>query len=199
MFRGLFLLTLGWIAWAITPPVEPEARWRGHAAPVEPWQSSDDLPASWTDGEYTFQPLARFTIRALVLGRRDYDDEVSSFCPTDLALGWGWMSDAELVAHTDVTYQQRWIDVRWPVKTPVTPAELLRSCTNLHAIPASNLVRARLREVSRHEIVELTGYLVTVVHRDGREWKTSLSRDDEGMGACEVMWIEGLQHGPVGS
>ncbi len=38
----------------------------------------------------------------------------------------------------------------------------------------------------------MSGYLVDVRGPNGFRWNTSLSRNDTGDGACEIMWIESL-------
>lgn len=197
-FRGLGFVALGFAGWGFVGQPITGPAWRGQAVSEPPRQSALDLPPAWESGEYTFQPLARFEIRAVVLERSDYDDRESVFCPTDLALGWSWMSDAELIQRIGLSYAARWIEIQWPAQTPTSVAELIRSCTNLHAIPASAAIREQLKDVRPLEVVELSGFLVTVTHPDGRRWESSVRRDDEGMGACEVMWIEQLHHRPVG-
>jgi hypothetical protein len=36
------------------------------------------------------------------------------------------------------------------------------------------------------------GYLVEVRGRDGFRWRSSLTREDTGNGACELVWVEKL-------
>ena len=43
------------------------------------------------------------------------------------------------------------------------------------------------------EFVRLTGYLVDVQGPGGFRWRTSLTREDTGDGACELMWIERVE------
>jgi hypothetical protein len=41
-------------------------------------------------------------------------------------------------------------------------------------------------------VVALTGYLVEVRGPDGFRWRSSLTREDTGNGACELVWVEKL-------
>jgi len=50
-------------------------------------------------------------------------------------------------------------------------------------------VRKQLLAVRRHDLVTLEGYLVEITTAEGFHWRSSLSRDDTGGGACEVMWV----------
>ncbi len=39
----------------------------------------------------------------------------------------------------------------------------------------------------------MSGDLVVVSAKDRPEWRTSLTRDDTGAGACELMYVESLK------
>ncbi|MEI9898720.1 MAG: hypothetical protein WDN28_33905 [Chthoniobacter sp.] len=43
------------------------------------------------------------------------------------------------------------------------------------------------------EIVTMQGYLVNAGKTGGIDWTTSLSRIDTGNGACEVIYVTGIQ------
>jgi hypothetical protein len=77
------------------------------------------------------------------------------------------------------------------------PALIATHSANTHCLPADAAVRALLLAVKRHELVTLDGYLVEVTAADGYHWRSSLTRDDTGGGACEVMWITSLEHRPL--
>jgi hypothetical protein len=40
--------------------------------------------------------------------------------------------------------------------------------------------------------IRLRGYLVRVAASDGWQWRSSLTRDDTGAGACELVLLESL-------
>jgi hypothetical protein len=40
------------------------------------------------------------------------------------------------------------------------------------------------------QIVTLDGYLVNATGPEGRTWNSSLTRDDTGNGACELIYVE---------
>ncbi|NOY05236.1 MAG: hypothetical protein GXO82_01150 [Chlorobi bacterium] len=60
----------------------------------------------------------------------------------------------------------------------------------MHIIPASEKVESRLDDVYRGSIVTLSGYLVKVTAEGDWRWKSSLTRNDVGDGACELFWVE---------
>lgn len=144
-------------------------------------------------GDTTLQPLADFDIEARVLSREDYTlDAGASLAPTDLALGWGRMSDSEVIDALEIRQAARFFSYRWRSVPPIPPAEIVRSATNLHAIPADAAIGRELARVRVGEVVELRGRLVEASRADGWRWRSSLSRDDSGAGACELMLIESI-------
>lgn len=60
-------------------------------------------------------------------------------------------------------------------------------------IPASDDVARTLAQVSAGEHIRLSGKLVRVEGDDGWRWVSSLTREDTGAGACELVWVESLE------
>jgi hypothetical protein len=178
------------------------ARWASHrsvahAAGVlveaSPRQTEATDASGVQHGDYALQPLADFDIEARVLSREDYAfDAGAALSPTDLALGWGRMSDSAVIDALDVRQSVRYFTYRWREEPPIPPAEIVRSATNLHAIPADAAIARELARVRVGEIVELRGRLVEASRPDGWRWRSSLSREDSGAGACELMLIESI-------
>jgi hypothetical protein len=193
----------GWIALALVALVafgayyraRPVQRSPGVLAPEVPLQEAAGADAAKLvrDG-LSITPLARFELTARVLSRDDYRfDAGADIAPTDLALGWGRMSDSRVVDEIEVTQGMRWY--RWNTSTwPLSRAEIEQSSANMHIIPANPGVSDALERVRTGSVVALRGYLVEV-HRpvDGYRWRSSLSRTDTGQGACELIWVESLQ------
>jgi hypothetical protein len=68
-------------------------------------------------------------------------------------------------------------------------------------IPATEQTARELGRVRIGDLVTLQGKLVDVEIRDGRgavaaRMRTSLSRDDVGSGACEIVWVESVEIDP---
>jgi hypothetical protein len=59
-------------------------------------------------------------------------------------------------------------------------------------IPASGEVARQLKSVRAGNMVHLKGYLVEVTSPQGFRWKSSLTREDTGGGACELILVESL-------
>jgi len=59
-------------------------------------------------------------------------------------------------------------------------------------IIAEGSPRALIEQYSTREVVELRGRLVEASRANGWRWRSSLSREDSGAGACELMLIESI-------
>ena len=138
----------------------------------------------------TLVPLAGFSVDARVLSREDYHlDRESQLSPTDLALGWGRMREGDVLARLDISQSTRWYHYAWRGDPPLPPEEIVRSSANMHMIPATRAVADALHGVHRDDRVRIDGWLVEADASDGWRWRSSLTRDDSGAGACEVVYV----------
>lgn len=141
--------------------------------------------------DYRLTPRALFELRARVLSRKDYRwGAGADLAPVDLALGWGAMSDQDVLDRIEVSQGARWYRTRYDYPAPMADREIIRQSGNMHMVPANAEVRARLKEIRRGDLVWASGYLVDADHDSGFRWRTSLSREDTGNGACELFYIE---------
>jgi len=60
----------------------------------------------------------------------------------------------------------------------------------MHMIPADDLVRRSLERIRQGQLVHLKGFLVDASGPNGFQWRTSMTRDDTGAGACELVYVE---------
>lgn len=136
-------------------------------------------------------PLAGFSIAARVLSREDYLlDTEADYSPTDLALGWGPMSRPEVYLALDISQSNRWYQYAWDSGGPPIPEDqIVRSSANMHMIPASPEVARALAAVGAGQNIRLDGWLVNIERDDGWRWQSSLTRDDSGGGACELIYV----------
>lgn len=161
------------------------------ASPVVPLQIP--VPGEmrpFQHGEFTMSPLAGFSIEARVLGREDYRfDAGASLSPTDLALGWNAMAQPDNYRRLAISQSGRWYMYRWGAEGPPLPLdEIIRSSANMHLIPADANVARALSQVRPDQTVRLQGWLVEA-RRENFVWRSSMTRDDSGDGACELVYV----------
>lgn len=136
------------------------------------------------------EPLAGFSLEARVLSRRDYRlGRESALSPTDLALGWGAMATPGMSEQLQIEQSARWYSYRWSGAAPLPPAEIAYSSANMHLIPADVAAAAALRRVRAGDRVRIEGWLIQAEAADGWHWRSSLTREDVGAGACEVVYV----------
>jgi hypothetical protein len=133
---------------------------------------------------------ARFEMEAMVLARERYRfDRMAKLAPVDLAFGWGPMSDSSVLGQLSITQSNRfyfWTTAKFPV-----PRKTIEThSANMHLIPATAEIEQKIDSARVGQVVRLSGYLVDVTAADGWSMRTSLTRDDTGAGACEVIWVE---------
>lgn len=192
MKRLLFIAVLlagawhGWPEFAVRQPP-------GVLAPAEPLQQNLTDARTLELNGHRLLPLARFELRARVLGKRRYRfDRGASLAGVDLALGWGRMSDSAVLEHIDISQAFRWYS--WRVERyPIPHEEIVLSSANMHMIAASDAIAAQLRAVREGHVIELRGKLVQASSADGWRWNSSLTRSDSGANACELVLVEALR------
>lgn len=161
----------------------------GLAIHRQPRQIELDAVPALGISDYTLQLRAEFGLVARVLGRQDYRwDRWSDLSPLDLALGWGPMSDSEVLSEINIAQGGRFYS--WRVQQfPIARELIEQHSANMHIIPSSPELLKLLRKAKQGDQLRLSGYLVDVDRADGAYWRTSLRREDTGNGACEIFLV----------
>ncbi len=168
----------------------PVERPPGVLAPRDPLQTPLEAAAPVDLRGYRLLPRAVFEIEARILSAEHYRwDAGASLAPVDLALGWGPMSDTAVLSHFRITQGARFYTL-YPQQGALDLAAALRHSANVHLIPADGTVKRRLESARKGQVVSLRGRLVDAARPDGFTWRTSLSRDDTGAGACELLLVD---------
>ncbi len=160
----------------------------GAVAPGTPYQTAYAAPPVQLEG-FTVTPQAQFQITARVLKKKRYRfDTQADLMPWDFAMGWGPMSDSRIIDQLDISQSGRWYYWSYPQLPPIDPALITQSSANMHLIPLDESVREVLDDADEGDVVTLTGDLVNVA---GKGWtiNSSLTREDSGGGACEVILV----------
>ena len=162
----------------------------GTVAPYSPTQTLLENAAVISVGRFKLTPLAEFRTEARVLSRKSYgSDAESELSPLDFALGWGRMSDNAVLAQLQISQSVRFFSYRWENQPPIPPQEIVVSATNVHLIPEDAGVMHALNKVRAGQVIRLEGVLVAAERGDGWRWRSSLTREDDGAGACELLLV----------
>ena len=143
-------------------------------------------------GDFRLRPRAKFSATVHILRREDYSmGPLAELVPTDFAVGWGPMSDSAVLADIEISQGNRfyfWRTENWPIERNAIETH----SANWHVIPENQSVRQVLGGLRAGSVVELSGQLVDIEGDEGG-MRTSLSRDDTGAGACEILLAESAQ------
>ena len=195
--RYLWLLLVagllgGWHWWTSERPVSRPA---GILVATEPSQRVLDPAPTFDALGHTFLARARYDITARVLRKEIYRlDGGANLAPVDLGVGWGPMSDTRVIDQLEFSQMVRFF--YWRPKHasdfPVPAQVLVTHAAQMHLVPASMELEKRLKKLRPGQLVTISGYLVDVRGPGGFTWNTSLTRNDTGNGACEIVWVEAL-------
>jgi hypothetical protein len=177
------------------------------AAPIDisadPEQGDLDAPQPFTvrsgGNTYRIFPLASYTLRGVVLGRKSYrGDPSAALAPCDLAVAWGKMAEGGLYRQLGWSQSGRWYWWESGSGFGHDNAFVARYSSNTHVIPSSAFIRKALRSIAAGDAVELKGELVRVEGRgaiEGFRWVSSLSRSDMEAGSCELLYVTSVKDG----
>lgn len=167
----------------------------GVLVPSQPLQIMIKDLKPWKKEDKVIVPMALFALKARVLSTERYRfDAGAAVSPIDLALGWGPMSDQQVLDQLDIVQgNRRYVMVPVNGNPPLPWEVLLAHSANMHMIPADKQIEKRLKSLRIGQIIALSGYLVGIQERGQWTWVSSLTRNDSGDGACELVWVTQLE------
>ena len=156
-----------------------------------------DLPSNEPEfdfGEFHLKPLARFSVDARLLHSKIYRyDRGASLVPIDLAVGWGPMSDQQVLDQLQVSQSMRFFWYEYKMPPPIAAEQIVNHATNIHIIPSTPELASRCKSLRSGALLHLSGELVQATGPQIGTWRSSLSRTDSGNGACELLYLEDLE------
>jgi hypothetical protein len=142
------------------------------------------------------EPKQRYEIAGrVVLTDLYYTDGMSIVSPVDLSLIWGKLAtDPKALKGISFQHYLRFGAFQWSGATGVDAAMFKSHFSNNHLIPSTDRIKQALTSVDAGDRVVLSGYLVNVTaspKAGGAAFyaESSLTRDDTGAGACEIMYV----------
>lgn len=161
--------------------------------------SSANRPAAQFNVAHGLAPTSNQNIKVLeqfsgqfrILGRKDYNsDREAQFSPVDFAVSEGVLANRYYYPLIGVRQSNRYLTWRM-AKLPIAPKQAMQLVSNIHIIPANPSIATELKRVKQGDLVQLRGDLVEV-DDNGWKWTSSLSRNDVGDGACELLRVQSI-------
>lgn len=168
----------------------------GRIAPNEPVQVMLDEKKvkPFAVGDYQIIPVANYSFEARVLSTESYRfDSGADLSPVDLAIGWGVMSDSSFLDQLDFSHGGRFFNYRYYADYSGSTSEIINHIANVHVVPANDDIESQIKGLRKGSLVRVKGQLVVATKNNGWRWQTSLTRDDNGAGACELMYVEKVE------
>lgn len=137
--------------------------------------------------------IYKFKIEARVVSAKRYAwDDMSNVMTHDLGVTWGSISETK--NFNQIKWDQSNRFLIYSMYENVIPKlggiDYINShVANIHLIPKDWTVEATLNKIKDYDIVSIEGYL-TDVRKGNKIVYTSDRRDDNGPGACEVIYVE---------
>lgn len=168
--------------------------------------AGERAPIRFAHGDYNYslQPRYRYDIAGLIVGKNDYTMlglARKNVFLMDLCMIWGSNvstgnyrhGEVEFVQHGNVCYS------RYRAPAWISGTEL----SNNHVLTGDPDLQDAFDELEAGDQIRMTGYLVdgAAVAREAdgpgalvpARLTSSTTRDDRGMGACEIMYVERLE------
>lgn len=141
----------------------------------------------------TVTPRARYRNEAWAVAiDDDPGDDWAEEVALDVALAWGPVASPGILSHMTFHLKRRYVSVRWDGGMPLNQRVVMQHLSNHHLVAGSPAVQESLDQIRPGDFVKLEGKLVDLQGPAG-QFRTSLSRDDVGNGACEVVWVERIE------
>ncbi|HBG61118.1 MAG TPA: hypothetical protein DDX37_04685, partial [Candidatus Omnitrophica bacterium] len=122
-------------------------------------------------GDVSISLLAEFSLDAMVLSKqRYYFGRDAELAPYDLALGWGPMSNPEVIKDIRISQGNRWYTYRYKIPPPIPHREISYHSSNMHLVAATKEVAEEIKNVRWGDIIHMEGYLINITGDDGWYW-----------------------------
>ncbi|MGE0614831.1 MAG: hypothetical protein AB7P04_04255 [Bacteriovoracia bacterium] len=209
LLLGLFAGTIVYLcyqsgcAWTRGTPRITRIETRALDASADPAQvplsGETTIPLSVPDANLQAQPVATYRVAARVLSTRTYYMEWQRhISPVDVALGWGKLATPSHDSGLRFDHGERFYHFYIDPGASLNSSEVYLLSSNHHLVPANRNIDRAIRRLSVGDLVELEGWLVNISgtrrHQEF-QWNTSLRRDDQGGGACEILYVKHVRVG----
>ena len=170
------------------------------------------IEQSSESGEYKGRPIsvsyiAYYDIAGVVTSVHDYWglDDYATLVPRDVCIAWGslgelWLNhevsfyQVDRFCHGKVTESELDPAEVFTFKTPFGQTRTsVSSMSNNHLIPSTPEIRNQIFGLNAGDKVRITGYLVNAIYGE-LGLKSSMTREDVGNGACEVIYVTGVEN-----
>ncbi|PKN79637.1 MAG: hypothetical protein CVU48_04820 [Candidatus Cloacimonetes bacterium HGW-Cloacimonetes-1] len=167
------------------------------AEPLQTAATGDSIPILERGNKrVVFRALARYRISGLLVSKHNYRGKfMNRLSPCDYALVWGEVPNQMQYLKFNQVVRYCLFYIKDPSQVDVR--YVANHMSNNHLIPANENIRRAIKRGKKGMKVELEGYLVRLKVYKGERvfstWSSSLTRTDDGGGACELIYLTKLR------
>ncbi|MHC4841143.1 MAG: hypothetical protein ACYTDT_09345 [Planctomycetota bacterium] len=160
--------------------------------PIQGGYSGPGIVLDHDGHTYNVEPVATYDVTSLIVSENDLDQKwIDEYgLSQDLGMIWGENTIDERFQNYEFSSGSYVLYASVPHGVPFSKTEI----GNVHVLPANADAVKALDAIEKGAQVRLQGKLINYTRADliGTR-KSSLTRDDTGMGACEVMLVENVE------
>lgn len=189
------LLVIGCVNVAMNPQSDRGGQIDTSREPIQVQYQGTPIILHTKEREVSLVPVATYEAHVLVVSTVHYTDEDSDIAPLDFCVVWGELSQDRYLEYATFNQTNRVCICTYEAHSPVDDPLVLTSFVNIHLIPANQNVLTALYNVRKGQKVILEGLLVDIYYDGSLYIKTSTSLTDNGIGACEILYVISTQVG----
>lgn len=170
-------------------------------------EAENQEPIEFTkdDYKYNLTPIYDYEINGLIVQRMNYMwfsvYKTDSVFPSDVCMVWGSNAKNKIYKEESLKFSQdmRFCFAQWSSKTDFNMEEI----SNNHLVFKNEETEKKAKSLSRGDQVKIKGQLVNIEAKnigkpgeydpDFIKWESSISRNDAGAGACEVIYVDSIE------
>ncbi len=183
----VFML-MGYVIWTEIPVDRGPGVTAENAPIIEKIKESESF--EYKESSLTSVMAVKAKVRVLDRERYFFDN-MSSFSPIDVLIGWNEMSDQRNLEFLHFSMSSRDWDHKL-TRLPLSVQEIRDQTALWHLIPSTPEIKKRINNLRDGHIITLEGYLVNVLDKEGFKWETSTSLDDTQRPRNEIVWVTSL-------
>lgn len=152
-----------------------------------------EIEYSGKEGDVDLLPRAEYELTGVIKSKKKYSDFSSQISRYDLTIAWGDLNKEEIDSFITYSQSGRWYYYRYDSDSPVNSDYISKHSANVHIIHKDEEVLNQIKKINEGDLVKLKGFLVDVDFKNLNNvqlWKTSMTRNDTGNGACEIFYVE---------
>lgn len=170
-------------------------------APIQKEASGEKEQIIIGGKEITIKKLYSYEVSGRVVQTYEYkdyyygDETYNTIAKKDVGIVWGNLVQDDILKNIKFSmngarflkYTYRRGDWKKKLGAPIK-----KLCSNNHLISDDETITSLIKQIKKNDYIKISGYLINA-YWGNSYLTTSISRDDEGNGACEVVYVTDIK------